>query len=242
MLKVIGLVKRKRGLTVDEFSTYWYEKHAPLGFRELPRRIAIKRYVQNYVAPLHEEQEYPFDGVVELCFDDREAYEEWRTWFKSDQAQALVDDGLNFMDYSTVKHILCEENQVIPPREEVDNSISDMVKVIAMVKRKPGLTLEGFASYWRDKHAPLALSIIPEDIGVTGYVHNYAIEPQDGSEPAFDGIGVLYFENHDVFLKSNEWFFGEGGDILRKDEENFVDPTTRIGAVVRERVIRPWSI
>ena len=242
MIKVVGLMKRKSGLTVDEFSRYWYDKHAPLGFRDLPRTIPLRRYVHNYVAPLSEGQEYSFDGVAEFCFDDLKDYEHWLAWFTSDKGKALRDDGENFMDYRTVKTILCEEKIFIQPKEGEDNSISDMVKIIAMVKRKPGLSLQEFSEYWREKHAPLALRIIPEDVGLKGYVHNYAIAPADGREPAFDGIGVLYFENVDVFMKSNEWFFGDPGKILRDDEENFVDRSTRIGAVVRERVVRPWSI
>jgi uncharacterized protein (TIGR02118 family) len=242
MIKVIGLMKRKPGLNLEEFSRYWYETHAPLGFRDLPRRITLQRYVHNYVAPLHEEQEYPFDGVAEFCFGDMKCYQEWLTWFMSDGGHALRQDGMNFMDYNTVKNVLCEEKVMIPPKKTGENRVSDLVKVIAMVKRKPGMTLQEFVEYWRDKHAPLALSILPKDIGVAGYIHNYAIPLEDGSETAFDGIGVLYFDDYDAFMKSNEWFYGKEGKVLIDDEENFVDTRTRIAAVVRERVIRPWSI
>jgi hypothetical protein len=58
-------------------------------------------------------------------------------------------------------------------------------------------------------------------------------------EPAFDGIGELWFDNLDAFLKSTEWFMGEGGKPLRDDEVNFVDHSTRVAVVARERVIIP---
>jgi hypothetical protein len=35
MLKVIAMMKRKPGITPDEFAGYWLENHAPLGFKVL---------------------------------------------------------------------------------------------------------------------------------------------------------------------------------------------------------------
>ncbi len=248
MLKVIGLIKRKPGLTLEEFSQYWYKKHAPIGFRDLPRALTIERYVHNYTIPMLAEQEYPFDGVVEFCFSNLDGYRQWRQWFVGEGGRPLREDEKNFLDYTTTKTILAEENIILPDpaglsqswlnKESPDNPVTEKVKIIAMVKRKPGLTLKEFAAYWREKHAPLALSLIPEELGVKGYVHNYAISVDDMGEPAYDGIGVLYFENMDIFLKSNEWFFGDAGKALRDDELNFVDASTRIAAVVQERVIR----
>ncbi len=251
MIKVIAITKRKPGLTLENFSRYWYEKHAPLGFKHLPRTLPLKRYVHNYTMPMMAGQEYPFDGAAEFCFDDLDAYRQWQQWFTGDGGRPLREDGKNFMDYSTVKTVIVEENIIIPDpslstarlyNERPDNPITDMIKIIAMVKRKPGLTLDDFSQYWREQHAPLALSLIPDELGVKGYVHNYAVNVDETGEQAFDGIGVLYFENMDIFLKSNEWFFGEPGRALRDDEENFVDTGTRIAAVVQERVIRPWSV
>jgi len=248
MIKVIGITKRKPGLTLAEFAQYWHEKHAPLGFKILPREISLNRYVHNYALPFAEGVEFPFDGATEFCFDDIQAYQQWFAWFLSDDAKALRDDGENFMDYSTSQVVLTEERVIIPPTpalKEEDASINpmtDLVKIIAMVKRKPGLTLAEFAQYWYEVHVPLAMRVLTEEVAVKGYVHNYAIPLDNGEEPAFDGIGVLYFKDMDALMKSNEWFFGEIGQFLRDDEENFVDTSTRIAAVVQERVIRPWSV
>jgi hypothetical protein len=37
MIKIIGFMKKKEGLTLDEFSHYWGEKHAPLALRVIPK-------------------------------------------------------------------------------------------------------------------------------------------------------------------------------------------------------------
>ncbi len=114
-----------------------------------------------------------------------------------------------------------------------------MIKVVAMVKRKKGLTLEEFRRYWYEKHAPLALKVVPDEVRMTKYVHNYALPLAQGLEPPFDGIGELHYNDMDALLRSNEWFFGEGGQILRDDELNFVDTSTRVALLVEEKIIVP---
>jgi uncharacterized protein (TIGR02118 family) len=128
-----------------------------------------------------------------------------------------------------------EERVIIPD----DGARGDGIKLISGVKRKRGLTLNQFKDYWHEKHAPLALSVLPKSPFVKKYVHNYAIPVEGFGEPAFDGIGELCFDDMEAFHKSTEWFMGEGGEVLREDEENFVDPTTRVVVIVRQRVIIP---
>jgi hypothetical protein len=50
-----------------------------------------------------------------------------------------------------------------------------MVKVIAMMKRKPGITPAEFARYWYEEHAPLGFEVLPDDIRIRGYVQNYTV-------------------------------------------------------------------
>ena len=72
-----------------------------------------------------------------------------------------------------------------------------MVKVIALFKRKNGITLEEFSRYWYEKHWPFAHKIIPKDVyaGVKKYVQNPAIRLQGGGEPPFDGVLELQTSN-----------------------------------------------
>ena len=114
-----------------------------------------------------------------------------------------------------------------------------MVKFIAMVKRKSGVSLDEFSRYWYEKHAPLAMKVTPKELLPKRYVHNYAVTLGGSKEPEFDGIGEVYYADMDAFNRSNEWFFGPGGKVLRDDEENFADKSTRIAVVVDERIIIP---
>lgn len=67
MFKAVILLTRGEGATRDEFRRWWLERHAPLA-RQLP---GLRRLVFNVV----ETEEAACDGVSELWFDSREAFE-----------------------------------------------------------------------------------------------------------------------------------------------------------------------
>lgn len=231
MIKIIGFTKKKEGLSIDEFSSYWQEKHAPLGFEILPDDIRIARYVHHYAVPMEGLGEPHFDGVAEFGFDDMDMFRKWSAWFLGDGGQPLRDDEKNFMDSSSALVVMVEERVIIPAEE----GRPDGIKLIAGVKRKSGLTLADFKNYWYENHAPLALEILPKAPNVQGYVHNYALHTEGQGEPALDGIGEIWFKDLEAFFESTQWFMGDGGQPLREDEENFVDASTRVAVIVRER-------
>jgi uncharacterized protein (TIGR02118 family) len=117
MIKVIAMMKRKPGTTPEEFARYWHDEHAPLGFEVLPDEIRIRGYVQNYTIRTEGDQEPEFDGVVEFCLDDMQAFQNWFVWYMGDGAKLMRDDEKNFMDSSSVKLMLVEE-RIIVPRDE----------------------------------------------------------------------------------------------------------------------------
>ena len=63
MIKQIFLIKRKTGMTFDEFKRYYLEIHAPLVKLSFPE---IERYVVNLA--LQRGKETPFDAVTEICW------------------------------------------------------------------------------------------------------------------------------------------------------------------------------
>jgi uncharacterized protein (TIGR02118 family) len=63
MVKVIALIKRKPGLSREEFLRHWHEAH-PAFVRELP---GLARYRQNH--SLEHRKEWPYDGAAELWVD-----------------------------------------------------------------------------------------------------------------------------------------------------------------------------
>lgn len=73
MFKAIILLSRKEDQSPDEFRTWWLEEHAPLA-RQLP---GLRQLIFNRVAPELNDQMVgiPYDGVSELWFDSREAFD-----------------------------------------------------------------------------------------------------------------------------------------------------------------------
>ena len=79
MIKLTFCLRRRSGLSREEFQRYWRERHAPLVERHAAS-MGCKRYVQVHTsAPEYNEQirverggPEPYDGVAELWFDENE--------------------------------------------------------------------------------------------------------------------------------------------------------------------------
>lgn len=109
MIKVIALLKRKDGMTREEFSDYWFNKHAPFGNSIAPPAALSAKYVQNHALTMKGGGEAPYDAVAELCFEDVAAMKRWTDWYYSDAGKPLRDDELNFMDVSKRVVIVTDE-------------------------------------------------------------------------------------------------------------------------------------
>jgi hypothetical protein len=78
-----------------------------------------------------------------------------------------------------------------------------MLRLIYCLRRKPGMSVEKFQSYWREVHAPLVLDRA-KLLGVERYIQahtdmpevNTALQPRNGGSPEpFDGVAELWFGN-----------------------------------------------
>ena len=67
MFKAVILLTRAEGMSRQEFRSWWLEQHAPLA-RQLP---GVRRLVFNVV----DNEDASCDGVSELWFDSREAFD-----------------------------------------------------------------------------------------------------------------------------------------------------------------------
>ncbi len=90
MVKVVFLLKFLPDKDPAEVSRWWRTDHGALALKT----PGLKRYVQNhFIAPIdeeHAEAGMPYQGMVEVWFDDHEAYEKAMA---SPEWQALEDDG-----------------------------------------------------------------------------------------------------------------------------------------------------
>jgi len=113
MVKYIICATRKAGLSHEEFSAYWRERHGPL-VRSVPE---FARYVRKYVqchlvkgsAPLGSGGTY--DGVAELWFDSVEDLQ--KAFSEPRYLEIIRPDEQKFVDGEKFLSFITEENQVI---------------------------------------------------------------------------------------------------------------------------------
>ncbi len=77
-------------------------------------------------------------------------------------------------------------------------------KILMFMKRRPGMSVEAFRDYYENQHVPLCLHY---GSGMTRYLRRF-IDPQPHpetgpcSEPAFDVITELWFDDEETFQGS----------------------------------------
>ncbi|MBT4512487.1 MAG: EthD domain-containing protein [Chloroflexi bacterium] len=108
----------------------------------------------------------------------------------------------------------------------------NMVKAVALLKRKPGISWEEFIEHYEKVHAPL---ILKHSTGVIKYVRNFVVS--DGiTEPDFDCITELWYEDMEAFQSTISVWETEAGDVIIDDEETFLDRSKIEFFLVDERL------
>jgi EthD domain len=130
VFKLVCMMKRKPGMSRQEFRDYYETHHAPMGDVAM---ATAKRYVRRYLQPLSELEwdeglknamlniggpgvlgtdGAEFDVVTEAWFEDRAAFEQaFRAMGKPDfLANALADEA-NFLDMTCSRMFTVEERE-----------------------------------------------------------------------------------------------------------------------------------
>lgn len=122
MLKIIFCLRRRPGLSIEQFQRYWREDHAEL-MRRHAAALRIRRYVQSHTsndprvaaafAGRGSEIE-PFDGVTEIWWDSiDDVIEAVSTADGRAASDALREDERNFIDLAQSPIFYASENIVV---------------------------------------------------------------------------------------------------------------------------------
>jgi uncharacterized protein (TIGR02118 family) len=124
MIKLVFMVRRRDGITREEFQRYWKEEHAEL-VRRHAELLRIRRYVQTHardtdlddaLAGSRGSEPHQYDGVAELSWDSIDDLVQAATSEEGQTAQqALLEDERRFIDLANSPIWLGEEIVMIGP-------------------------------------------------------------------------------------------------------------------------------
>lgn len=222
MYKMTTLMKRRAGISIEDFQRYWLENHA----RVAASAPGLRRYVQSHTLPQgYSKGERVYDGISEMWFDSKASYQ---TAFSDPMFKKALDrDEKLHLDLSR-KVYMPVEVVVIKNGDIPKNAI----KNIEFVNRRPGMDLHKFRSYWKSFHGPLASQIEL----LRRYEQNYLRLDQyaEGESPIFDGLAITWFDST-AHMKQ-----GAQTEIYAKtraDERNFLPDGHLPFIVTKEYVI-----
>lgn len=107
-----------------------------------------------------------------------------------------------------------------------------MIRLVFLLRRKPGTSLAEFQRYWREEHGPLVASVQMK-IGALRYVQSHTIDDpmnaaaaqaRGGMEPIYDGVAELWWESEKALGEALATDAGrKAGALLLDDEQKFID-------------------
>jgi len=101
MYKVIGILKRPDGMSIEEFHKWWLEEHAHL----VKRFPGLKRYAIN----LSTDGDQRYDGIAEVWFENREDIEKIFSTPEGQAArQSATSHSKEIVVLFTQEHIMVE--------------------------------------------------------------------------------------------------------------------------------------
>jgi uncharacterized protein (TIGR02118 family) len=108
MVKTIFQMKRRPGMSLDDFRKYWVDVHGPIVCK-LP---GLRRYVQCHLADgAYSYAEPKWDGVAQLWVDDRAAFQKMVA--APEFTQGSWPDAAKFIEMSTISSFLAQEHRVV---------------------------------------------------------------------------------------------------------------------------------
>jgi hypothetical protein len=219
----------KPGMTEAEFQDYWLNVHAVKYASKIPQ---IKKYKLCMRVDWKYESPQPlWSGFAEIWLNNEQEQlaslqtPEFLEGARLDEPRWAAFWNTQVLDCDTVT-VMDKMGEVAPP---------DAVKMSALLKRKPGMTVEEYRKYHLDVHAPLSIQapgILRHDVCFTRDSW-YVV-----GEPRFDSVVHFWFENvaaAEALAESAEY----RANVV-PDDDKFLDPKYVFHMVSKEHwVIGP---
>ncbi len=112
MFKVMILIKRKPGMSKEDFIAYYENNHAPLGSSKAPN---MKRYMRHFLHPYGNDvyaadPEPPYDVATEIWFDDEADFQRFMAYLtEPETARIIGEDEEKLFDKSSIRFLIMED-------------------------------------------------------------------------------------------------------------------------------------
>ena len=113
MIKAVGFLKRKPGMSFDDFMSYYKTKHSKLG-DEVMRSVGALRYVRRFIVPAAnpftgDTPESEYDVIVEFWFKDQASLEANFAIATGERREEFERDEENFIDRRATRLVIVVE-------------------------------------------------------------------------------------------------------------------------------------
>ena len=173
---------RKPSLPQASFHRHYLAVHTTAG----PRIVSLKRYIQNH--RLHSlGGDSAFDAMSEFWVDELSRDRE-------QGASSRIADEVNFIDAGRTEWMTAADRVI------VDGQLRPgMIQGVFQLRRKLGMRLADFRSYWLERHAPIVRSLP----GLRQYQQCLVLDESYGyGEPYHDGVEEIWFDDYDAALQA----------------------------------------
>jgi uncharacterized protein (TIGR02118 family) len=107
-----------------------------------------------------------------------------------------------------------------------------MIRLVFLLRRKPGMALPEFQRYWREEHGPL-VAANARHLGVLRYTQSHRLDDainermqtaRGGMEREYDGVAELWWDSEQALRAAGSTEQGRSaGAALLEDERRFID-------------------
>ena len=240
MIRLEFVLRRKAGMSRQDFQQYWKDIHGPL-VAQHSTTLAIHRYIQLHTLddPINEGlasarggMEPEYDGVAELWWKSPDDFAAFSTPEGQAAALELLEDEKNFIDLENSPLWFAHEYpQVNPTEYMVATEHSPLVKLFFCLRPLPGQSVEDAQFYWRTNHGPLIRGVS------TGFrmqrylqVHAYnsGLEeqltvPRETKTEPYYGHAEAWFSRADLLAMADVPEAKRAMEIAVEDETHFID-------------------
>jgi len=220
VIKLVCFLRRKPGMPLGEFYEHWRDRHGPLiaGTPELARHL--RRYEQNHRLASDRERDAEgspgFDGATIQWLDSMDSFLAFVREPK--YAELIAPDEKRFLDRSSLLVFFTEQEEV-----KIDgDSEAATVKLLALLRRKPGIEALDFHAHWRGPHAELFSGIPEIRRHILAYHQNHRVDAEVPRGPLdYDGLAEQWYTSPEEFAAmGREPRYRE---CVPADEDHFVD-------------------